>query len=393
MARLIASIALILIAAWPARAQIFRLVPADTTSSDFFGTSVAIDDSLAVVGASGFSSCGVNSGAAYVFHRLSNGDWEQQARLEPEDCREGIFFGRAVAISGSRAAVVAYVPFFSDAASNTIYIFEQDRATGTWSQTTALRQPPGPIEGVFGSSIALDGDRLLATSAGDASNPDNDGAAYVYDFDGGAWRLSARLSASLGPEAGVFGSSGALDGDRVVVSASTYAAEQPGTVYVFDRDSETGSWKESAFIRGILDFFISVDLDGDRIIVGESRAGDGRRGRARIFSLTRDGRWRPSATLLPGKSFSRGGFGSVVAMHGDRALVVGFDEQLRMDINIDRVVYLFAPDGAAGAWRQKQIIDVGDNAFGSAIDLTDGAAVIGQASETEPGTAYVVLIR
>ena len=376
----------------PASAQIYRLQSPDTTAGNYFGTAVAIDDSVAIVGASGDLKCGVNAGAAFIFNLSDNGKWEEKARLEPDDCREGLFFGKAVAVSGRRAAVVAYIPFFSGAVSNTVYIFEFSELTDTWEQTAKLRQPPGKMEGAFAAGIALDGDRILITTSGDAGQGAFNGSAYIYDYGNGSWKMNARLSPSLGPSAGIFGTSAALDGDRAVVSASTYVAEQPGSVYVFDRDPESGSWSESAALRGILDFFISVDVDGDRLIVGESRAGAGLMGRARIFNRQSDGKWRPGATLRPSGSYSRGGFGSVVSLRDNHALVVGFDEQLRMDINIDRVVYLFEFDPAASKWYQKHIIDVGDVAFGSAIDLDKNAALIGQADEGAPGNAYVVLI-
>ena len=378
--------------AHPAPAQIHRLVPHDARENSYFGAAVAIDGSTAIVGASGDSRCGENAGAAYIFERDEGGEWMSEARLEPDDCADGLFFGKSVAVSGDRAAVVSYVPGYAGAANNTIYLFERDAGTRTWAQTAQIRQPPGHSEGSFAATISLDGDRLLVTTAGDASRRSVGGAAYIYDYSDGSWRISARLSGSLGPEAGVFGAASALDGDRAVVAASTYLEERPGSVYVFDRDPATGDWIESAILRGIMDFFISVDVHGDDIIVGESKAGGAGTGRARIVHREEDGRWRRSATLQPPSSYSRGGFGSAVAIHDNFAIVVGFDEQLRMDINIDRVVYLFERDAATSVWRRRQIIDVGDVAFGSAVDLDEGHAVIGQASEEGPGNAYVVLI-
>jgi len=372
--------------------QIFRLSPSDTTAGNYFGTDVAIDDSLAIVGASGNSQCGENSGAAFIYEMDVSSEWREVAHLTPDDCKDGLFFGKAVAISGNRAAVVAYMPFFSGVESNTVYIFERESTDHTWMQTAKLRQPPGKLEGTFAASISLDGDRLLITTAGDSKNLAYNGAAYIYEISDGSWALKGRITGSLGPESGVFGTSGALSGDRAIVSASTYLSELPGTVYIFDRNPETGAWSESGILRGILDFFISVDVDGNRIIVGESRAGPGNTGRARIFELMPEGRWRARKTLKPTSKNSQGGFGSMVSLSGDHALVVGFDEQLQMDFNIDRVVYLFEYEPEQGDWYQKHIIDLGDVAFGSSIDLDDHTAVIGQTPDLAPGNAYVVRI-
>ena len=374
------------------RAQIFRLSPSDTTAGNYFGTAVAIDDSLAIVGASGNSECGENSGAAFVYEMNASNEWNEVAHLIPDDCKDGLFFGKAVAISGNRAAVVAYMPFFSGVESNTVYIFERVTMDHSWVQTAKIHQPPGQLEGAFAASISLDHDRLLITTAGDSKNHTYSGSAYIYENSGRSWLLRGRFTGSLGPEAGVFGTSGALSGDRAIVSASTYLSEQPGSVYIFDRNPDTGVWSESSVLRGILDFFISVDVDGDRIIVGESRAGPGNTGRARIFERSSDGRWKAQKTLKPAAKYSQGGFGSMVSLRGNHALVVGFDEQLQMDFNIDRVVYVFEREPELNNWYQKHIIDLGDVAFGSSIDLDDHTALIGQTPDLAPGNAYVVRI-
>ena len=254
--------------------------------------------------------------------------------------------------------------------------------------------PPDTTAGnYFGASVGIDGSIAVVGASGDGGCGENSGAAFVYEIGSDQeWSETARLEGSLGTEYGIFGTSAALDGDRAVVSASTYLAHQPGSLYVYDRTPETGVWRETAVLSGIEDFFISVDLDGGRILVGESKGGRRNTGRARVFDLDRDGRWISVASLEPSTKFSQGGFGSLVSLSGDHALVVGFDEQLRFEFNIDRVVYLFER-GPSGRWYQKHIIDVGEVAFGSAVDLNRGKAIIGQASDQLPGQAFVVLIR
>ncbi len=375
-----------------ARGQIFRLPPPDTTSGNYFGSAVGVDGKVAIVGASGDAGCGENSGAAYVYELGLDGEWSESARLEPSDCQEGLFFGKAVAVSGRRVVVTAYLPFFSKAASNSVYVFEKEPDSGKWVQTDLIRRMTEEDEGPFAASVALSGERILITTAGDTSRGSFGGAAYVYEYDGSSWIAAARLTPSLGTARGVFGTSAALDGDLAVVSASTYLARKPGSVYVFELAPDSGSWIESAVLAGIRDFFISVDVDGDRILVGESKGGTRNTGRARIFEKDGDGRWVAVASLAPPARFSKGGFGSLVSIKGDHALIVGFDEQLEFEFNIDRVVYLFERR-RSGRWLQKHIIDVGDVSFGSAIDLNSGEAIVGQASDRQPGQAYVVTIR
>jgi hypothetical protein len=385
--------ALLTVAAQPAGAQIFKLPQPDTTMGNFFGVAVSIDGDRALIGATGEDVCGENSGAAYIYERDPGTDeWHQVTRLQPRDCTPGYFFGRTLALSGDRAVVAAFRPFFSTAQSNAAYVFERDPASGTWKQTARLTAASGFEEGAFAASVSLDGGRALITTSGDRSEGRYGGAAYIFEHDPGTgrWKQAARLTGSGRVHHGIFGTSGDLDGDRAVVSASTYFAEQPGSVYVFER--EGGTWKEKAHIRGVDDFFISVALDGDRVLVGESKGGRNASGLATLYERDADGRWAEAAALYPRVPYKLGAFGSAVALQGDRALVVGYDEQLSLEFNIDRVVYLFVRDPELGAWKQRRVFDIGEVSFGSAIDLDEHFALIGQSSEQHPGLAYVVRI-
>ncbi|QXD16633.1 FG-GAP repeat protein [Rhodocaloribacter litoris] len=383
---------LMLVAGLPAaRAQIFKLPPPDTTAGNFFGVAVALDGDRALVGASGAGSCGENAGAAYLYERdPARNEWRLQARLLPSDCKAGQFFGRAVALSGDRAVVAAFRPFFSTALSNAVYVFEHNPVTGLWEETARLTSNRTEEEGAFAASVALDGDRLLVTAAGDPAGRRYGGAAYLFEREpGGRWKQQARLTGDDDLRYGLFGTDGDLDGDRVVVAASTYFANRPGSIYLFERNPASGAWEKVARFGHIDDFFISVDLSGDRVIVGESRDGPHGSGRATLFERNAEGRWQQTATLAPTQPYKQGGFGTEVALDGDRALVVGYDEQLSFEFNIDRVVYVFAYDPESRSWEQKRILDVGEVAFGSAIDLDGPWALIGQASEQKPGQVYL----
>ncbi|MDX1740606.1 MAG: hypothetical protein R3178_04895, partial [Rhodothermales bacterium] len=124
-------------------------------------------------------------------------------------------------------------------------------------------------------------------------------------------------------------------------------------------------------------------------IVGERRAGGDESGRAALFERGGDGQWRRAGVLRPARPFEFGAFGSKVALGDDRALVVGFDEQLRFEFNIDRVVYVFE-HVTSDVWRQRHIVDVGEVSFGSDLAVDGAMALIGQATDSQPGTAYIV---
>ena len=378
-----------------AQAQIFKIPHPDTTIGNAFGSSVDIDGDRAIVGASAENICGPNSGAAYVFERSPEvGEWIQVARLVPSECVAGDFFGRSLSIDGDRIVVAASGAFPSRNASNAAYVFERDPEIGAWNQVAKIARDSKIEEGSFAASVSLDGDRLLIVTSGDPIRHEYIGAAYIYERNrAGRWLRKARLTGSGSISKGVFGGSGALDGDYAVVTASMYYENKPGSLYIFERDADTDSWKEVKRIGGIDDIFISIDIDGDYILAGESQDGPKKSGVATLYWRNSDGDWKLKQTIRPNIPYNSGAFGSKVSFDGESALIAGYDEQLGKNFNIDRVVYEFRRSEVTGNWTQRRIFDVGAVAFGYAIAAGDGFAVIGQVSDQEPGAAYVVEIR
>lgn len=376
-----------------AHAQIEALPRPDTLHAASFGVSVAINDSIAVVGASGATVCGDDAGAVFVYERRPGPlvtSWTLSARLVPRTCRAKAFFGADVALSGSRILVSASSEHFADEGENAAYVFEHT-ARNTWTQTARLTALPNREEGLFAAGVALDGDRAVVSTSGnpEGSRRRSGGATYVFEYDPAteAWTRAARLTTRHGVESGILGGDVAVDGNLLAVAASTYFVREPGSVYVFRYDPAAERWREEVPLRGIDAFFIDLDLDDPTLIVGEARAGGDNSGLATVYTRT-DTTWTTSATLRPSIPYESGAFGSAVSVQGRRALITGYDEQLGKEINIDRVVYVFRRR-RNGTWREQTILDLGKVDFGAALDLDGRTAIISSVPETETGTAYV----
>src|SRR5215472_6459861 len=102
-----------------------KLTAAGGVSGDEFGYSVAISGSTAVVGAPYKNS---STGAAYVYVQ-SGTAWSQQAKLTAAGGASGDFFGTSVALSGSTAVVGAYG---KNSNAGAAYVFV--RSGTAWSQ-------------------------------------------------------------------------------------------------------------------------------------------------------------------------------------------------------------------------------------------------------------------
>ncbi len=376
-----------------ARAQIEALPRPDTLEEASFGVSVAVNDSIAAVGASGASVCGDDSGAVFVYERRSGPlvtSWVLSARLVPAPCRAEAFFGADIALSGSRLLVSASQEDFVGEGENAAYVFERS-PDGTWAQTARLTGDSERPDGLFAAGVALDGDRAAVSTSG---NPEGaySGSVYVYEYDPAttSWTQTARLRGRHSLQSGILGGDIALDGRHLAVAASTYFNREPGSVYVFRHDPAADRWREDAHLQGINAFFIDLDLHDTTLLVGEDQASDDGSGAATVYTRA-DTTWTAATTLRPSIPYESGSFGAAVSVHNRRALITGYDEQLGNEINIDRVVYVFRRR-AGGAWREQTILDLGTVHFGAALDLDSRIALIGSVPETETGTAHITRV-
>ena len=229
------------------------LKASNTGAEDRFGWSVALDGDTAVVGArledsnatgiggNQLNESGVNSGAAYVFTR-SGTSWSQQAYVKASNTGISDEFGAAVALSGDTLAVSAPLEDSSATgvngnqsdngaqASGAVYVFT--RSGASWSQQAYLKASnTDPFDG-FGSSLALEGQRLVAGAPFESSNAvgidgdatdnslANSGAAYVFARSAGSWSQRAYVKASNTDLGDQFAGALALSGVTLIAGAA-----------------------------------------------------------------------------------------------------------------------------------------------------------------------------
>jgi len=178
----------------------------------------------------------------------------------------------------------------------------------------------------FGTSAAVDGDTLLV---GASSSADKAGRVYVYRRVGPTYVLSSTLKASDAAPNAHFGWSIAVDGDRMVVGAYTQVTNDLccGKVYVYHRTGDT--WTEVGVLCASdarkYDYFgWSVAIHGDRMVVGacgaDSEVEQG--GKLYIYDWdTSASMYVEVASLTPTVPEAYSWFGSAVAVDGDTLLV------------------------------------------------------------------------
>lgn len=221
------------------------LQPSDLKAGDYFGTSVAIDGKVAIVGATYADAPGKdNCGAAYIFHSES-GKWVQKAKLQPLDLGANDYFGESVSISGNFAIVGAW---YADAQGKSdcgaAYIFHLEN--GQWVQQYKL-QPLDLGSDYLGLSVAIAGNQaIVGAFKGDVSGKTDAGAAYIYQLQDGMWQFHQKIQASDPNNNDHFGYSVAIGGDVVVVGArdadDASGKTDCGAVYMFQLVN--GKWEQ-----------------------------------------------------------------------------------------------------------------------------------------------------
>ena len=220
----------------------FGYTLSDGTDTDFGMVTVTVGPPAQPTG---LTAAGGDAQAALTWDDPSNGSitgYEYlQARIAELTASDGAtweIFGYSVAVDGD--TMVAAAPYDNDNgnASGSAYVFI--RQSGTWSQAAKLTASDGALYDQFGYSVAVDGDTVVVGARYDDDNGSNSGSAYVFTKPGAGWTstsTAAKLTASDGAADDWFGASVAVDGDTVVVGASLDDdnGSTSGSAYVFTK--------------------------------------------------------------------------------------------------------------------------------------------------------------
>jgi cyclophilin family peptidyl-prolyl cis-trans isomerase len=163
-----------------------KLTASDGAKSDKFGRSVSTDGYYAIVGAYWDDDGGADSGSAYIFERniLDPNDWNQEAKLTASDAAAGDYFGSSVAIGEGYAIVGAYQNDDNGSNSGSAYIFAPDEINpDNWEQKTKLTAPDAAAGDYFGTAVAIGiGRRAVIGAYGNDDSGSSSGSAYIFNL-------------------------------------------------------------------------------------------------------------------------------------------------------------------------------------------------------------------
>ncbi len=357
-----------------------ELTASDGKAGDYFGGSVAVSGSTAVV---------VGGGRAYVFAE-SGGTWSQRAELTASDGAAGDDFGGSVALDGSTLIVGAA----GHSGGGAAYVFVENG--GTWSQRAELTASDGAAGDQFGFSVAVNGSTIVAGAPGQTvGSNQQQGAAYVFVESGGTWSQQAELTLADGAAFDYFGYSVAVSGSTAVVGAperTVGLVPYAGAAYVFVESG--GTWSPQAQLAASDGkpnhcFGCSVALDGSTALVGAPwpLGLSASPGTAYVF-VESGGTWSQQAELTASDNAARDYFGWSVAVNGS-TIVAGAPGQT-VGSNLQGAAYVFVESG--GTWSQQAELTAPgapSDSFGWSVGFSGGTAVVGAPWHASQGAAYV----
>jgi len=190
-----------------------KLTASDAQAEAFFGWSVSINSHVCLVGASGDD---LSAGAAYVF-RYDQPNWIEEAKLQAFDRAENDWFGTSVAIDDNVCVVGAIGDDDDGEQSGSAYVFRFDG--DSWVEEAKLTASDGTYYDVFGESVSIRGDVCAVSAPRNDDNGDESGAAYIFRYIDPNWVQEDKLTAFDGEDYDYFGSSVSIDSGTAVVGA------------------------------------------------------------------------------------------------------------------------------------------------------------------------------
>ena len=221
---------------WVQRARFERT---EIEANDRFGAALALSGDVAIVGAPEHG----DAGAVYTFVRDSrSGEWMQESILAATDVAPESRFGTTVAFDGNVALVG--IPGTAETRGS-VRVYSRDPGTGAWTEERSPSSSDGSAGDGFGTSLALGENELLIGALGGREGTGSI-SRFVRDSSGGAWRSAGELPAAGAAPGFALGAAVAL-GEDVAVAGAPGAAFGRGQAAVYTRTSD-GGWSQAEWL-------------------------------------------------------------------------------------------------------------------------------------------------
>ena len=251
---------LLLLLAPAALAQVERsvLTPSTPQLHQHFGQAVDIDGGVVLVGAAGDDNAVPNAGAGFLFDAFTGA----QTKKLVAPVTENASLGQSAAIDGGWALLGAPLDVFPSFNSGSVALFD----VPSGALIAKLRPAINLSGSLFGWDVDVEGDLAVIGARGQSTGGPSAGAAYLFDV-ATQTELLQLVSNNLKPGDGL-GWSVDLDGDRALVGAPYAGPNDEGAAYLFDTTTGAQLRKFTAVGAASGDAFgLQVVIEGDYVAV------------------------------------------------------------------------------------------------------------------------------
>ena len=265
--------------------QVARLTASDASPGDQFGTSVAVDGDVVLIGAQGRSE---STGAVYVFAKNADGTFSETGVLPVEGINPEDGFGYAVAIEDNIAVVGSPSQMEGMGAAHVFM-----HGSEGWLQISKLAPDFLTERSRMGSAVMVHKGRVYVSAP-------MQGLVLEYEWDpeSSQLRMRGQLTPFDAQRGSQFGASLAASDSEIWIGDGR-SGRGRGVVYRFMSGEEgwTGAMKLMPDEEiGRAAFGSSLALSGDHAVVGAVRM-DSRAGGAILVNRS-EGEWSTVATLI-----------------------------------------------------------------------------------------------
>lgn len=208
----------------PTGTLLHKWIGSDTRWFDQFGSAVALSGKFAVVGA---NRAWGTTGAAYVFDVTTG---QELHKLQGSRTHRGTYQGWPISISGRNALIGAYYEDDQKVyRAGAAYLFDLE----TGEELRRFSSPAPSVRAGFGSGLVLAEGLAIISQPGDGNFFTDEGRTWVFDAKTGA--LLDSLAPSDNQAGDLFGWPIARDGCELVIGSTWHDALGPetGAAYVF----------------------------------------------------------------------------------------------------------------------------------------------------------------
>lgn len=400
--------------------QIKKLTPSDPSEDKKFGASVAIDDSIIVVGAYADKEGNWYSGAAYIFTKGESG-WQDALeikKLTPHDPAYFGQFGYAVAVNDQTIAIGSIGAFGKEEKkTGAVYVYSKNK---TWKnivykcKLTCIPNDDRYFKKYhvsqnrtdLGNSVVIGNGFIAASAPYYDQRAFEDGGIFIFNKPQLGWKDATEstilhLSDSL--DNAEIGRGLSIRGDLMLTGArGPYRGKggSMGYAYLFQKDS-TG-WNEypianlEAGIKGTYSYKYSVSLGNEYALLGIPMVYNGEAGGVYIYEKPKSG-WGGDASESDRITFSKvqkSSFGYSVLSINDTVLV-GAPNDNRPSLAAGSVLQLVRSQ--VGAWQEENMTrwetpreeNASHYTFGDEVAIYENTMVVGAPKDNAYGAAYV----